>query len=294
MAGLSSINSNVNSSSQIKASSSKGLSGLVSGMDTESMVEKLLSGTQAKIDAANQKKQLLMWKQTMYRDVISSLAAFQTKYFSFSNEKSNLLSSSFYSSMSAVSSSSKITALASSRAATGTITINSVRQLATQSKISAETNALGPLKGIYNHESLDSLFDQRILHISVGGVSKELVVKGSTTDSILSSLNLQLEENFTDIAVNASVVDGELKITADNPEANITIHSDSNSTALAILGFSGETSASGEIVGKIDESQAGTKLTITLDGIQKSIELDTDAGDAASFVSSLQSAVTKA
>jgi len=294
MAGLSSINSNVSSSSPIKASSSKGLSGLVSGMDTESMVEKLLSGTQAKIDAANQKKQLLLWKQTMYRDVISSLAVFQTKFFSFSNEKSNLLSSSFYNSMSAVSSSSKITALASSRAATGTITINSVKQLATQTKISTESNALAPLKGIYNQESLDSLFDQRVLHISVGGVSKELVVKGSTADSILSSLNLQLEENFTDITVTASVVDGELKITADNPDANITIHSDSNSTALAILGFSGETSASGEVVGKINESQAGTRLTITLDGIQKSIELDTEAEDAASFVSSLRSAVAKA
>jgi len=295
MASISSIYSSSSSANtQIKASSNKGLSGLVSGMDTETMVEQLLAGTQSKIDKANQQKQLLLWKQSMYRDVISSLTEFQTKYFSYSNEKTNLLSSSLYNTMSAVSSSGKVTAVASSRAAAGTVTINSVRQLATQSKISAESNALGPLRGIYSQESLSSLYDQRILRITVGDVTKELVVKGTTTDSILASLNLQLQENFTDVGVTASVVDGEFKITVDDPDTAITIHSDSNATALAILGFSGETKGTGEVVGKIDETQAGTKLDITLDGIKKSIFLDAEAEDAASFVSSLQAALEKA
>ena len=39
------------------ASSNKGFSGLASGIDTESMVEAMLSGTQSKIDKQNGLKQ---------------------------------------------------------------------------------------------------------------------------------------------------------------------------------------------------------------------------------------------
>ena len=43
------------------------VSGLVSGMDTEEMVEKMLSGTQAKIDKQTGLQQQLEWKQEIYR-----------------------------------------------------------------------------------------------------------------------------------------------------------------------------------------------------------------------------------
>ena len=41
------------------SASSYGLSGLVSGMDTESMVEKMLSGTKSKIVAQQQKTAII-------------------------------------------------------------------------------------------------------------------------------------------------------------------------------------------------------------------------------------------
>ena len=44
------ISSSSSSSYVTGSSSNKGFSGLVSGMDTESMVEAMLSGTQSKID----------------------------------------------------------------------------------------------------------------------------------------------------------------------------------------------------------------------------------------------------
>ena len=45
--------------------------GLVSSLDTESMVEKMLSGTQSKIDKQYAKKQQIEWKQEIYRDIIT-------------------------------------------------------------------------------------------------------------------------------------------------------------------------------------------------------------------------------
>ena len=82
---------NAASSSYVNnASSNKGFSGLASGVDTESMVEQLLSGTQSKIDKQEGLKQQLQWKQEIYRDIISQINSFQTKFFSFSSS-SNLI-----------------------------------------------------------------------------------------------------------------------------------------------------------------------------------------------------------
>ena len=118
MAGNAASSSYVNN-----ASSNKGFSGLASGVDTESMVEQLLSGTQQKIDKQNALKQQLEWKQEIYRDIISQINSFQTKFFSYSSS-SNLMSETFFNAMSAVTSSSAFKATATSGAATGSSTLS--------------------------------------------------------------------------------------------------------------------------------------------------------------------------
>ena len=75
---------NAASSSYVNsASSNKGFSGLASGVDTESMVEQLLSGTQSKIDKQEAMKKQLEWKQEIYRDIISQINSFHDKFFSY-------------------------------------------------------------------------------------------------------------------------------------------------------------------------------------------------------------------
>ncbi len=77
------------------AYSNKGMSGLISQMDTESLVQSMLSGIQAKIDKQNQAKQQLLWKQEIYRDIISDINNFQAKYFNLASD-SCLRLESFY------------------------------------------------------------------------------------------------------------------------------------------------------------------------------------------------------
>ena len=80
---------NVNSSSSStytnSAYSSKGVSGLVSGLDTESLVESMLSNIQSKIDKQTQEQKRLEWKQEIYRGVISDINSFQSKYFNLTS-----------------------------------------------------------------------------------------------------------------------------------------------------------------------------------------------------------------
>ena len=112
------ITSSGSSSYVAGASSNKGFSGLASGIDTESMVEAMLSGTQSKVDKQNGLKQQLEWKQEIYRDIINQINAFQSKFFGTSST-TGLLNQSFYNSMKALCSSGAFGVTANSSAATG-------------------------------------------------------------------------------------------------------------------------------------------------------------------------------
>lgn len=73
------------------------LSGINSGYDTESMIEKMMSSYQTKIDNQNKKLQKLQWKQEAYRDITSKLTAFKSKYFDILKRDSYLMSPTSFS-----------------------------------------------------------------------------------------------------------------------------------------------------------------------------------------------------
>ena len=73
------------------------LSGINSGYDTESMIEKMLSTYQTKIDNQNKKLQKLQWQQEAYRDITSKLTAFKSKYFDILKRDSYLMSPTSFS-----------------------------------------------------------------------------------------------------------------------------------------------------------------------------------------------------
>lgn len=108
---------NVNAaSSTTSASASNGLSGMVSGLDTDSMVESMLSGVQSKIDKQTQQQQILGWKQDMYREVITKVNDFQDKYFSLTSSTS-LRSTSLFNTMTGESDSSAVKIISSGNTA---------------------------------------------------------------------------------------------------------------------------------------------------------------------------------
>ena len=106
------------------------LSGLASGMDTESMIENAVSGIKLKIQNLTKKRTRIEWQQEAYRSIIDKAVNFNTKYTSYSS-KTNLLSQNFFSS--AVNTTTvgtfkdKITA---SGKTSSDIKINSVKQMA--------------------------------------------------------------------------------------------------------------------------------------------------------------------
>lgn len=100
---MASINSLMGSSSSTSSifGNSNTITGLASGMDTESMIENAVSGIKKKIDSFKQDRTMLEWEQESYRSIIDKLADFADKYTSYSSS-TNLLSTAFFDQATAV------------------------------------------------------------------------------------------------------------------------------------------------------------------------------------------------
>lgn len=71
------------------------ITGLASGMDTESMIENAISAYKNKISALSQKRTKTEWKQEAYRSMIDKMSSFLSKYTSY-RSANNLMSTSFF------------------------------------------------------------------------------------------------------------------------------------------------------------------------------------------------------
>ena len=83
MASLSGVSSSNTLSSLMNSANM--ISGLASGLDTESMIESLVQSYQTKINTLNQQVTKTEWKQDAYRSIISNLVGFNSKYTSYTS-----------------------------------------------------------------------------------------------------------------------------------------------------------------------------------------------------------------
>lgn len=149
-----SVNSSTSSLSALSAKT--GMAGLVSGLDTDTLVENLTSANRAKISKQQQNLQLLEWRQSSYRGVSKILKEFQSKYLDVLS-KTNFRSPSLFNAVGATASSPKVAVTTTSAASAGTITINKITQLATNQKITSAEGVSQPIEG------LEGSFDQASL-----------------------------------------------------------------------------------------------------------------------------------
>ena len=264
------------------SASSKGISGLVSGMDTQQMVESLLSGTQGKIDSANQKKSQLTYKQQMYRDVAAKLKAFQTSFFSYtSTSGTNLLSPSFFSSMTANSSSSAFKVTASSSASTEKTVVNYVRQLAQTMKAKTNTAATGKLEGNFDSAKLADVLDKlRDPRNSLKISAKDGTPVEITLDKLAGKSEFEIERVLQDALsaagsdISVEFKNGQFTFKEANGKA-LTISG--SKEAMALVGLGRETdlyNKDGVITTKLNGNNLLPSITVTLDGVKKNLFID--------------------
>ena len=138
MASISNIMGSSSSTSSIYGSRNTNIiSGLASGMDTESMIEGMVQSYQQKIISLQQSKTKLQWQQNAYQSISDKLVEFSRKYSSYSST-TNLNSQSFFKNAVITTTGGKYADLITATGKSSSqITINSVKQLASAARYSS-------------------------------------------------------------------------------------------------------------------------------------------------------------
>lgn len=231
-------------SSSISTVSNSGknyLSGLVSNMDTESLVNNLLAGTQSKIDKQSGLKQQLTWKQEMYRSIITEVNNFRDKYFSYSNSDTNLLGASLYKTMKGTSSSDAVKIGAVGNNAASNMTINQVEQLATACTVKSQNSVTGD--AIAGRADLGSFTrdEEYSFTMILDGVSRTISFKGgANANDTLANINQAIYRNFGS-SVSMSVTGaGNMRLDMTDTSRRVIIEAAGDETSTAEnLGFGG-------------------------------------------------------
>ncbi len=194
----------MNSVSSLTALSAKtGMGGLVSGMDIDELVFNLTASSRNKIVKQKQTIQKLQWKQTAYRSTAKALRDFQSKYLDVLSS-TNFRSAGFFNTVKATSSSSSVSASATASSAEGTVTIDSVLQLATKQTTQSATPVTKPLSGSLSASDM-SLFLEDITGQTIG-LQLDGTLKTITFDSaFIESLGLDPTQEDFSVAFQAAI-----------------------------------------------------------------------------------------
>ncbi len=227
--------------STVSSSGKNYLSGLVSNMDTESLVTNLLAGTQSKIDKQSGLKQQLTWKQEMYRSIITEVNNFRDKYFSYTNNDTNLLGASLYKTMKGTSSSDAVKIGAVGNNAASNMTINQVEQLATACTVKSQSSVTGD--AIAGRADLGSFTrdEEYSFTMILDGVSRTISFKGgANANDTLANINQAIYRNFG-ASVSMSVTgDGNMRLDMTDTSRRVIIEAAGDETSTAEnLGFGG-------------------------------------------------------
>lgn len=212
--------------SSVTGSGYSGISGLVSGLDTESIVKKMTAASTAKIDKVNQQKQLLLWQQEDYRSIISKLMDFQGKYFN-TLSGSNVLASKFFVHKTAAALNPEHSKYVSISVPTNTsvtsIELSNIK-LATSSKAVSQ-NAVSKQIAI-NFDSTSAPVDLtgKTMNVTVDGVTKTIEFSGvyHTSQQLGADIQTLLNDAFGTDRLSVSVLANEITINSDGVDASLT------------------------------------------------------------------------
>lgn len=302
---MASVNSVRSSSSSIYGNRNV-ISGLASGMDTESMIENAVSGYKTKISTLQQKRTKVEWQQEVYRSIIGKMSSFSDKYTSYASS-TNLLSSGFFNQAVKVTATGKYADMVSASGKTSSsVQILGVKQLARAATYTV--SGIGGSKSADKPEFTGSAVDltekkelsnvSGSLTIKYGGDRSFTLDFGEldiyeNADKLAEAIRSKLGEQTMTLSDGTSVKASEKIDVKVNDEGNIEFSEKGGAgNAVTISGATGkikdtlkitadgtESTLNTKNVELVDKSStlgdylSGKELTLTLDGVTKKIEL---------------------
>lgn len=298
MASVSSVRS---SSSSIYGNRNV-ISGLASGMDTESMIENAISGYKTKISTLQQKRTKVEWQQEVYRSIIGKMSSFSDKYTSYASS-TNLLSSGFFNQAVKVTATGKYADMVSASGKTSSsVQILGVKQLARAATYTV--SGIGGSKSADKPEFTGSVVDltekkelsnvSGSLTIKYGGDRSFTLDFGEldiyeNADKLAEAIRSKLGEQTMTLSDGTSVKVSEKIDVKVNGEGNIEFSEKGGAgNGVTISGTTGKLKENLDVDGgtlktagktlsnkdaTLGDYLAGKELALTLDGVTKKIKL---------------------
>ncbi len=253
MASVSSTGSSYSSlSSQIR-----GYGGLASGVDRDTLIEQMTSGTRAKIAKQKQEQTKISWKQEAMRDITSKIYNFTSNYASYSSAN-NLLSSNLFSrnQVTAVGENSKYISVSGTAASAENMSIARVKQLASNASLTTgkvtdqllKTKAMGLADdGTLSKKTDVSTIAGDAIYIKYG--NQNYTVKLADTDEYnyldpqeaMKAINEQLSKINIGSGTDAQTLGDVLKVEMDGDKVKFTVdESKAHGNTVKLAGGTGD------------------------------------------------------
>ena len=200
------------------------ISGLASGLDTESMIENAVSGYKSKIAALQQKRTKTEWKQEAYRSMINKMSLFSGKYASYMSSN-NLMSASFFNSavktVAKGAYADKISAVGKS---SSDVQINRVKQLASAASYTVSGSKLDLGTTDFSQDTVTAtgvgaMDLDGITTVNGFSGNMTLAYGGSNSTSYLS-INFDESKTYADAQALADEINNQLKAQTINIGSN--------------------------------------------------------------------------
>lgn len=220
------------------------LTGMASGLDTESMIQKLMAAERVRVDKVKQQRDVIEWKKDNYREISNLLRSFQDEFFNITKPATNMRSLSSFNVYNATSSSPTV---ATAKGDAGIIANEhslEVTQLATAS--SAKSSGV-ITKGIVGNVvgNFDITAATNKIVVNYNGVTKEISIPNGTYNNAAEVLGngsdgklvQQIQQAFGG-KVTVADVGGSLQFSTAQSSDTLTItNQDSSNDILASLGL---------------------------------------------------------
>ena len=210
----------------MSSSSTMRLSGLISGMDTESIIQQLVSAKQTKVDDAKKAQTKLEWKQTAWKDLNTKIKNLQSKY--VNNMR---FTSAYMKKTTKVSNSSAVSIITGEGAMNGVQALK-INQLAKTGYLTgAELKGTdGSLTAASKVSDIEGFTDGGTFNITSGSKSVDVTV---TEDTTISDVLNKLKEAGVNASFDAKNQRFFVSAATSGTESDFSITaSDSNGDAL--------------------------------------------------------------
>ena len=247
MANVNSLTSASSATSSLYGSRNV-LTGLASGLDTESMIENSISGYKTKITQLEKSQTKIQWKQDSFREIISAASNLTSKYTSFTSS-TNLMSATFFDSLASSSATGQYAdAVSVSGATKSDVQVNEIKKLATSAQYVYSTNT-----GIWNNASNNTLNLNLSGDVQINKNAGIVTLSYGAADENGVRKSVQFEIGDMDKASNA----GELTALIQNKLNGVTVQNAKGQNVSALSYFSLEESGGGLAV-KANDYVKGT------------------------------------